>query len=87
MECSLAKILSVALLGEANEATPVTVSKKVPRNIPRNHSAEVELLAVNPIAIESFDSFPPFSQFILRNKGKTIASGSCIKLMIDVANA
>lgn len=49
--------------------------------LPSDCTAEVELTCDPPVAIEPVTEFAPFGLFILRNRGKTIATGRCQEII------
>jgi len=76
-ECILSKIIAVE--SKANTAIPIaSQGSKAPKSVPPDSRAQVEIACDKPLVIERFSDFPLFGQFILRNRGKTVATGQCI---------
>jgi len=44
-------------------------------------AAEVEITCDPPVAMEPAAEFAPFGLFVLRNRGKTIATGRCERIL------
>lgn len=70
-ECVISKIVSTALSTRA-------------KCIGSDCTAKIEVTCDPPVAMETATEFAPLALFVLRNRGKTIATGQCERILESV---
>ena len=62
---------------------PLQVTTKKPRALPKNSSAEIEVVIKSKACVELFRNYKELGRFSLRQDSKTVAVGIVTKLYRD----